>query len=301
MQEMIKSWLEYLRHERGYSEHTITSYGHDIGDFIVFIRNHTSFDPSIDDLIQIDIQTLRSWLSSKKISNYSASSVGRSLSGVKSFYRFLHQMTGLTNHAILAINSPKKSKPIPKALSFDEVMLAIHSAEDLTKSGWLGMRDKALILLLYASGLRISEALSLTKKDLTGEYIVVKGKGGKERLVPWLIEAKNAINDYLSNIPFEITESEPVFLGEKGKVLGTGVFSRQLIKLRRSFGLPEHTAAHAMRHSFATHLLERGADLRSIQELLGHSDLSTTQRYTKVNLDHLSKSYNNAHPFTKKQ
>jgi integrase/recombinase XerC len=149
-------------------------------------------------------------------------------------------------------------------------------------------------MLIYASGLRISEALSITQNHLKSEYIIIKGKAAKERMVPWIEEAKIAIMNYLAKLPFALDNGEPIFRGEKGKVLSTGVFSRQLISLRRSLGLPEHTSAHAFRHSFATHLLESGADLRSIQELLGHSDLSATQRYTKVNIEHLTKSYNKA-------
>ena len=298
---MLKSdiikWQEYLRAERGYSKHTLISYLHDFEDFISFVKNHIGSEPSLDDIVKADIHTLRSWLSSRKNDDYASSSSSRALSGVKSFYRFIYQVTGEANNAVLAMHSPKKAQVIPKSLSFDDVMLAINSSPEFEKNDWLALRDKALITLIYAAGLRISEALSICKNSLNSDYLVIKGKGNKERIVPLLADAKAEIDKYLEILPFDICDEDPIFRGEMGKVLSTGVFSRQLIKLRRSIGLPEHTSAHAFRHSFATHLLENGADLRSIQELLGHSDLSTTQRYTKVNMDHLTRSYKAAHPF----
>ncbi len=298
MHEWINKWLEYLRHERGYSAHTIVSYRHDIESFIAFVRGYIGAEVTIAELGKLDLQTVRSWLSSRKMSNFAASSSGRSLSGVKSFYKFIYQVTGNANHAVIGSRSPKKGKTLPKALSFEEVMLAINSAHEFEKSDWLALRDKALMMLIYAAGLRISESLSITKSHLGNDYIVMKGKGGKERIVPWIDDAKAAVMEYLDIVPFDIEAGESIFRGAKGNVLSTGVFSRQLIKLRRSLGLPEHLSAHAFRHSFATHLLERGADLRSIQELLGHSDLSTTQKYTKVNIDHLTRVYNKSHPLS---
>ena len=297
LQSDITKWQEYLRSERGFSNHTIISYVHDMEDFVDFIKNHEGEEPTLDDIIKTDIHTVRSWLSMRKNEDYAASSSARSLSGIKSFYKFIYQVTNQANHAVLAMRSPKKAQVIPKALSFKDVMLAINSSPEFEKNDWLAIRDKALLMLIYACGLRISEALAICKKDLNSDYLVIKGKGNKERIVSMLGEAISAINQYLELLPFQIDNAEPIFRGEKGHVLSTGVFSRQLIKLRRSIGLPEHTSAHAFRHSFATHLLENGADLRSIQELLGHSDLSTTQRYTKVNIEHLAKSYKAAHPF----
>ena len=298
LQADIIKWQEYLLSERGYSNHTIISYTHDIEDFIGFIKSHEGREPILDDIIKMDIHTIRSWLSMRKTSDYAASSISRALSGIKSFYKFIYQVTGESNHGVLSMRSPKKAQIIPKALSFSDVMLAINSSHEFEKNDWLAMRDKALLVLIYASGLRISEALAICKKDLNNDYLVIKGKGGKERIIPLLSDAYTTINQYLAIVPFPIDSTAPIFRGERGNVLSTGVFSRQLIKLRRSIGLPEHTSAHAFRHSFATHLLENGADLRSIQELLGHSDLSTTQRYTKVNMEHLSKSYKAAHPFS---
>ena len=293
----IIKWQKYLRNERGYASHTIISYLHDIEDFVNFIKKHKNKNPDLDDIINTDIHIMRSWLSMRKSADYAASSSARSLSGVKSFYKFIYQVTSKANHAILAMRSPKKAQILPKALSFENVMLAINSSPEFEKNDWLAMRDKSLLMLIYAAGLRISEALGICRKDLSSDYLVIKGKGQKERIVPLLDGALSTINQYLALLPFPINQDESIFRGEKGGALSAAVFSRQLIKLRRNLGLPEHTSAHAFRHSFATHLLENGADLRSIQELLGHSDLSTTQRYTKVNIDHLTKSYKSAHPF----
>lgn len=297
LQSYVVKWQDYLSSERGFSRNTIVSYVHDIQDFIGFIKTHEGVQPTIDDIFKTDIHTVRSWLSMRKNKDYSPSSSARSLSGVKSFYKFIYQITNRANYAILGMRSPKKTQIIPKALSFNDVMLAINSSPEFEKSDWVAMRDKALLMVIYACGLRISEALGISKKDLNSDYLVIKGKGGKERIVPMLRDASLVITQYLDLLPFKLENTEPIFRGKKGYVLSTGVFSRQLIKLRRNLGLPEHMSAHAFRHSFATHLLENGADLRSIQELLGHSDLSTTQRYTKVNIEHLVKSYKSAHPF----
>lgn len=291
LDEFIEKWIEYLTHEKGYSKHTIISYKHDIEDYILFLTEYFEEKPSFDEVCNIDLQTLRSYLSKRKIKNFLNSSSSRTLSGIKNFYRFIYQVTNISNDAIINIKSPKKQQNIPKALSFSEVMLAINSRPE---DNWISIRDKALLMLIYGTGMRISEALSITKKHLQGEYILIKGKGSKERMIPLIDEAKSLANKYLENMPHELEDDDPIFRGEKGGILSTGVFSRRLIDLRRSLGLPEHLSAHSFRHSYATHLLENGADLRSIQELLGHSDLTSTQRYTKVNLDHLIKSYNKA-------
>jgi len=293
--DMIEKWIEYLRHERGYSEHTLISYRHDMEEFISFIHEYNAAPVQLCDIIGADIQLMRSWLSKRKNSNFSNASNGRALSGIKSFYKFTYQVTGSANHSVMNMRSPKKAKSLPKSLSFEEVMRAINSTEwTMNENNWVSLRDKALLMLIYASGLRISEALSITNNHIKSDYILIKGKGGKERVIPLIDEAKRIIKEYLAVMPFELEDNEPMFRGEKGKILSAGVFSRRLIDLRRLLGLPEYTSAHAFRHSFATHLLENGADLRSIQELLGHSDLSATQRYTKVNIEHLTKSYNKA-------
>ena len=296
LKEFTQKWLDDLKHEKGFSDHTITSYHHDVLGYIDFLRDYIGSEVTLDDINKVDLQTARSYLSKRKIKNFSNSSSSRSLSGIKNFYRFIYQITNVSNDAVMNIKSPKKQQTIPKALSFAEVMSAINNASLETKEEWVNLRDKAMLMLIYASGMRISEALSITKKHIDGDYILIKGKGSKERMIPWIEDARNMVREYVDVIPFDIENNEPIFRGEKGKVLSSGVFSRKLIDLRRSLGLPEHMSAHSFRHSYATHLLENGADLRSIQELLGHSDLTATQRYTKVNLEHLIRSYNKALP-----
>lgn len=294
MDNITTSWLKYLSLERRYSNHTIDAYRNDLDDFLSFIKKYS--DGSLDETVSnADLRLIRSWLSYRSSSNYSASSSSRALSSIKNFYKFLHLSGVNINSAIFTAKGLKKTKPLPKALSLTDTMLSINSIEEIDTTNWIALRDKALLFLIYASGLRISEALSITKNHLIGDYIKITGKGGVERQIPWILEAKIAIEQYIKFVPYDINLG-PVFLGEQGKPLQQALFRRKLIKLRRSLGLPEHLTPHAFRHSFATHLLENGADLRSIQELLGHKSLSTTQRYTKVNIKHLSDAYKTAHP-----
>lgn len=298
MEKIILQWLKYLEQERGYSDHTILSYHNDLKNYLGFIQK---FDPESnckESVVSADLRLLRSWLANRRLENYSASSSARALSSVKSFYRYLHYADICTNNVVLSAKSPKKNYTLPKALSFEETILSVDNIANFAKNDWLSLRDKALLVLIYATGLRILEALSLTLDHLSGDNIRVIGKGKKERIVPWIDYAKNIVYDYIKSVPYNI-ENGPIFLGEKGKPLQPYVFRKQLITLRRAIGLPEHVSPHSFRHSFATHLLENGADLRSIQELLGHKSLSTTQRYTKVNIDHLSNVYKSSHPLGK--
>lgn len=178
--------------------------------------------------------------------------------------------------------------------------ISLDHIEEYGNSQWIEVRNKALLVLIYASGLRISEALSITKLHLQNlEFIKIMGKGSKERVIPWLTIARNLITEYLEKLPYELKDDEPIFRGKQGKKLQPPVFNRELIKLKRFYGLPEHLSAHSFRHSFASHLLENGADLRSIQELLGHKSLSTTQSYTKTSIKHLEMAYVTAHPIKK--
>lgn len=294
MKDITIAWLKYLSLERRYSQHTLEAYRNDLEDFLSFVNGYS--DLSLNEAVfSADLRLVRSWLACRSASNYSPSSSARALSSIKNFYKFLH-LSGLSaGSTIFAAKGLKKSKPLPKALSLSDTVTSIDSIEKMDDTDWIALRDKALLCLIYASGMRISEALSITKKHLIGDYIRVVGKGSIERQIPWIPEAKDMVEKYINSVPYDVNTG-PIFLGEQGKLLQQAVFRRKLIKLRRSIGLPEHLTPHAFRHSFATHLLESGADLRSIQELLGHKSLSTTQRYTKVNIKHLSDAYKNAHP-----
>lgn len=298
MEDLVLQWLKYLEQERGYSDHTTISYHNDLKNYIGFVQKFNAESVDLHALASADLRLIRSWLADRRLQNYNPSSSARALSAVKSFYRFLHYLGLCTNNLILAARNPKKNSTLPKALSFNETMLSVENIEHFAKSDWLSLRDKALLALIYASGLRISEALSITLDHLNSEDIRITGKGGAERIVPWVTYAKTLVKAYVESVPYDVT-SGPIFLGEKGKLLRSSVFRKQLVTLRRSLGLPEHLTPHSFRHSFATHLLENGADLRSIQELLGHKSLSTTQRYTKVNIKHLSDVYKASHPMSK--
>jgi integrase/recombinase XerC len=295
MHGVIKDWLKYLELERSYSHHSIISYHNDLKAYLEFLHDYNGEEITLRALMNADLRTVRSWLAKRKNQDYSPTSSARALSSIKNFYKFLHYSKGATNNIIFSARAPKKAKPLPKALSVEDTTLAINKIEHYGKNDWLSLRDKALLLLIYASGLRISEALSLTKQHLLQDNIRILGKGNKERLIPWIKLAKSTIEEYLNLIPYDVSTG-PIFLGERGKSLQAPVFRGQLINLRRHLGLPEYLTPHAFRHSFATHLLENGADLRSIQELLGHTSLSTTQRYTKVNIKRLSDVYKDSHP-----
>jgi integrase/recombinase XerC len=298
--KMTKEWLEYLSNQRAYSKHTTDSYSNDLNHFLAFIGHYNSENTSLSMIKSVDVRLVRSWLSARHHDDYRASSSSRALSSVKSFYRFLEKKYDISCHAIYAVRSPRKSKILPKALSSLETNIAIENMGMLAVEEWIHLRNKALLTLIYASGLRISEALSITKKHTNNhEFIKILGKGGKERLIPWIEESRQLVEKYLNVMPFTIEPNEPIFRGKMGRPLQRAVFNKELIHLRRLLGLPEYLSSHAFRHSFATHLLENGADLRSIQELLGHQSLSTTQRYTKINQVHLESVYEKAHPESK--
>ncbi len=289
-------WLEFIRINKNFSNHTVESYKRDLENFINFCTQYNNGAFNVSNLIKVDSKTVRSWLAYRIKNEYSYSSNNRALSCIKSFFKFLRNNLNIPVNTLNNIASAKKNVLLNKTLNENEAQIAIENIGCFNNNDWLALRDHSLLLLLYCSGLRISEALSITKKNLEGEYIKIVGKGGRERIVPWITEAKLIIQKYLELAPFEFDKNSPIFIGAKGKPLQAPVFSKQLRKVRASLGLKQNTTPHSFRHSFATHLLERGADLKSIQELLGHVSLSTTQRYTKVNVTHLKNVYAKAHP-----
>ena len=297
LQVIIKEWQDYLQLQKNYSKNTRDSYLNDLKAYLSFIQSYVEESVSLKSISSVDIRLIRSWLSKRKFSDYAASSSARALSSIKNFYRYIEKTRNIVCHSIYAVSSPKKSKILPKALSKEEVLFSLDKIAFLDEIRWVDLRNKSILTLIYASGLRISEALSITKNHINQhEYIKITGKGSKERLVPWIEDARNLILEYLKELPHEIAENEPIFRSKTGRVLNRSNFNAELVKLRRIYSLPEHLSSHSFRHSFATHLLENGADLRSIQDLLGHKSLSTTQRYTKVNLSHLEAVYNKSHP-----
>ena len=292
-------WVIYLTHERSYSSHTLKAYDRDVQAFIAFMSPHLGCGITFEMLGKVQLADFRSYLAFQLSKGHSKSSVARGLSSVKSFYSFMRKRHGLINQAIDLITSPKIGKALPRAISVSEAKNLVEDIDLLSDETWVGLRDRAVLLLLYGSGLRISEALGLLGKDIQHhDYLVIRGKGDKERIVPMLPETFQAIKRYLDKCPYPLGKLDPLFRGEKGKGLQAAIIQRRLKVFREAYGLPSWSTPHALRHSFATHLLGSGVDLRTLQELLGHVSLSTTQRYTDVDTDHLLQVFTNAHPRT---
>ncbi len=293
--KLARDWEHWLTDVKRASNHTVVSYQHDLGQFLGFLSQHQGGKVTLKELEKLAPRDIRSWLASR-LSEYEATSTARALSTIKSFFRWLEKQGKLKNEAVFHIKSPKIKKPLPKALAEEQSAAALANIGSQHKEEWLNKRDLALLTLIYGCGLRISEALSLRPTDAQGESLVITGKGNKQRVVPVLPIVREAIADYVKSCPYTLETSSPLFLGKRGKALDPAIFQRELRLLRRAIGLPESATPHAFRHSFATHLLSAGGDLRSIQELLGHASLSTTQRYTHVDTKRLLASYKGAHP-----
>lgn len=292
--DLLQEWLDSLESLRGYSRHTRLAYQNDLIHFVNFLRHYEGSDLTLGVLRDVKLTALRSWLAARVGESKKATSNARAIASIRSFFRYLQKHYDIENPAVLTLRAPRRSAPIPKAVSVQESLAAVERIESLQEEVWIGLRDRALLGLLYGAGLRIGEALSLKRMALqTQDYLRIQGKGNKERMVPLLPEVREAIEAYVSACPYQ---GEMLFYGARGKPLQPAIFQRQLQKLRRQFGLSETATPHAFRHSFATHLLSAGGDLRSIQELLGHASLATTQRYTKVDAARLLESYHKAHP-----
>ena len=293
---LINDWQLWLAKERGYSAHTIESYARDLSFFFCFWQEYLGYSPDISALQSIDVRTFRAFLSRQNQRHLSKSSLARELSSLKSFFHWLNRNHLIDNTAITIISSPKKDKILPKALDVDQTLNLLDAAADFTKDKWQGLRDVAILTILYGCGLRISEALSLNIGDINhNDFLKIRGKGNKERLVPILPIVKDKIAAYLEACPYNQQSGDALFLGARGERISPRIVQRTLEKIRSYLGLPDTLTPHALRHSFATHLLAQGTDLRSIQELLGHASLSTTQRYTNVEIEHLKEEYNKAH------
>lgn len=298
--EYIKRWQSWLQNERRYSPHTLDAYSRDLAAFLDFFAAQQQHVIDTADLQNADVRLFRSYLSSRAARYIEKSSIARELSTIKNFYRWLSLNNLIENSAISVIGTPKRPKTLPRALDVDQTYNVLDVAKDFAKQEWQGLRDVAIFTILYGCGLRISEALSLNLGDIDhNNFLKIKGKGNKERLVPMLNEVKEKINAYLEACPYDIKNGEPLFLGARGERLSPRIVQRTLEKIRRYLGLADNLTPHALRHSFATHLLANGTDLRSIQELLGHASLTTTQRYTDVQIETLHKEYEKAHPLEK--
>ena len=300
LQVAIDAWRTWLASERRVSDHTADAYARDLAAFLGFLTNHFGAEPALLALGALKPADFRSYLAYRANAGIARSSIARGMSTLRNFFRFLDRTERLHNPAIKAVKTPKLPKTVPKALGQIEALAAITKARDLHDEPWLAARDTALLLLLYGCGLRIGEALGLTCAEMPkGETLRVVGKGQKERIVPVLPVVRDAITAYRNACPFAAVGEAPLFVGKRGKSLNPGVLQRQVRRLRAVLDLPDTATPHALRHSFATHLLAKGGDLRTIQELLGHASLSTTQRYTVVDAERLSKVYRSAHPRAK--
>lgn len=297
--EVIGKWQGWLKNERRYSEHTLDAYFRDLSDFFEFLYQRLEKkEPELSDLAALDIRGFRSYISSRAAKHLNNATLARNISGLRNFYRWLDRNNLVKNSAISIISSPKLPKSLPKALDIQDTFEVIKEAADQSREIWQGLRDTAVFTLLYGCGLRISEALSLNVGDINSknDFVRIRGKGNKERIVPLLPVVIDAVDAYVEKCPYKMRPGEPLFLGARGERLSPRIIQRQLQKIRIYLGLPESLTPHALRHSFATHLLAEGTDLRSIQELLGHSSLATTQRYTDVHIETLKREYRRAHP-----
>lgn len=298
---LFSKWLEKLEVEKAYSPLTITSYRHDVSAFFSFMNEHLGDVLTLKALIDLTVTDFRSWLSSLASQNLKTISRARALSALKGFYKYLESEGHGINSQLSLLQSPKREKKLPRPILQTSIETLLSEMENHLEP-WIGNRDRALYVLLYATGLRISEALSLKIKDLIHKpkVLTVLGKGKKERLIPLLPALHDEIARYLKDCPYPAEPDRPLFLGAKGKQLQPDVARKHLRLIRKMYNLPDETTPHSFRHSFASHLLQNGADMRSIQELMGHASLSSTQQYTEIDLEHLISSYQNAHPRSEK-
>jgi len=293
-QKILKDWQRWMVVEKNMSKHTLRAYTSDLTQFIRFLSRHNAEALSINMISAANITDFRSWLSRQAVGGASNTTRARALSSVKNFMTWMDRQGIAHNAAIKTVRAPKRPRKLPKAL---QEVQAFRLLDDMPAETWIAKRDKALFTLLYGCGLRIDEALNLDIGGLPHDgFIRVIGKGNKERQVPVLKQIENAIKDYLKDCPYPQDKTGAVFKGAKGKRLAQGVAQKSMRDLRKQLNLPETATPHALRHSFATHLLQNGANLREIQELLGHVSLSTTQIYTDVNFEDLKKIYQKAHP-----
>ena len=296
-------WTRWLAEERRLSPHTLDAYRTDLGAFLQFLTGHLGGPPGFAEIGALRQADLRAWLAQRHHEGLAKSSTARALSAVRNFLKWLSRGGHADATALAGLRGPKAPRALPKAIAAEEAEELAAAVEDAQAEPWVAARDLALLLLLYGCGLRIGEALSLKRREAPlpkVESLRVTGKGGKERVVPVLPAVGEAVAHYLALLPHALDPEGPLFLGRRGKALSPRILQRSLKSLRLRLGLPDWTTPHALRHSFATHLLAAGGDLRSIQELLGHASLTTTQRYTGVDAARLASVYRSAHPRARK-
>jgi integrase/recombinase XerC len=296
IEAQLAAWLRDLGAVRRLAPKTLEAYQRDLGQFLGFLAHHTGGPVTLKTLKEMRAADIRAYMAARRADSLQSRSLARALSALKSFFRFLEREGVMATEALNVIRTPKQPKSLPKALTVLEAKQTIATTADMEDRPWVAARDMAVLSLCYGAGLRISEALAVSRADLDGTAMRVTGKGGKTRLVPLIASVRAMIQTYIELCPFNLGPSQPLFRGTKGGVLSPRLIQLRVVQLRSALGLPPSATPHALRHSFATHLLGRGGDLRAIQELLGHASLSTTQIYTAVDTDRLLESYRAAHP-----
>ena len=302
--DALSAWLEHLAHERRLSPRTLEAYGHIGRLYVAFLERHRGEALSLTDLGTVSAAEVRAHLAERRAgdgsdhSGLAARSISQTLSAIRAFHTFLDRRCATPAPQLALVRGPRIKPSLPRPVSEDQARgLLAESQADPDAAPWEAARDRAVLTLLYGCGLRISEGLSLTRADAPlGETLRITGKGGKTRIAPILPAVRDAVDDYLALLPFALSPDEPLFRARRGGPLSARHLQATVQHLRGRLGLPASATPHALRHSFATHLLGAGADLRSIQELLGHASLSTTQKYTAVDAAHLLSAYAQAHP-----
>ncbi|MWD26287.1 tyrosine-type recombinase/integrase [Aquicoccus sp. SCR17] len=293
----LDEWLDTSRALRGSSDNTVSAYRHDVLGFLAFITHHHGGGLGLAPLARITVTDMRAWMAATRAEGVGPRSLARKLSAVKGFYRWLAHREGFEPTAVLSTRAPKFQRKLPRPLAEDAARAVIDRVEMQSERPWVAARDVAVVTLLYGCGLRISEALSLKGADAPlPDTLRILGKGGKERLVPVLPAARSAVDEYLRLCPHRQEDDAPLFRAIRGGALNPRSIQKVMEQARLQLGLPATATPHALRHSFATHLLSAGGDLRAIQELLGHASLSTTQAYTAVDTARLMEVYQKAHP-----
>jgi integrase/recombinase XerC len=294
--DLKAAWLSALKHERRASAHTLRAYGDDLARFIAFLQEHVGSEVDARALAKLSAADIRAFIMHRRAEGLGPRGVQRALAAIRGFFRHLAREGIADNAAPRAVRTPRIPRTLPRPLSVDDAARAIAEA-GMREIDWLAARDTALLTLLYGAGLRISEALAMKRKGVPfGASLSIVGKGRKERIVPVLGAVRDAVADYAAKIPFAGAPDSPLFLSRRGKAMSAREAQALMQNLRSRLGLSDRATPHALRHSFATHLLAGGGDLRAVQELLGHASLSTTQTYTEIDTAKLMEVYAKAHP-----
>ncbi|MBN9022251.1 MAG: tyrosine recombinase XerC [Rhizobiales bacterium] len=295
----VERWRRHLGSERRLADKTLEAYSRDVEQFLRFLTGHLGGPPRVADMAALRVGDIRAFLAARREDGAGSRTVARGIAGVRSLIRFLERDGDVNGAAFRAIRPPRQKRTLPRPLTPEAALRVADRAESLDEEPWIAARNAAVFALLYGCGLRISEALGLDRSEAprsAGDALRVTGKGGKQRIVPVLPVVVAAIAEYLKHCPWQPGPDGPLFVGAEGGRLNPRIVQRAMEGLRSALGLPPTATPHALRHSFATHLLANGGDLRAIQELLGHASLSTTQVYTEVDTERLMAAYNAAHP-----